>query len=215
MNFAALLSVLAEPELSPAEPQAVDEWRSLWDNVGWAEQWPAEDAANWFAETGVLGELMRPRPFEAFVESGIGLARAAPEARYTSWTETGPPGAELPGDWDEAVELTDGSLLVYPNDDRSEPTLSFYAPLQSRTPTATSDQPTPVAIVGFQLSRWRTRQVAQSEAFLASDGMCARWLVTTPAGGRDLVCRPDQCPGDCRRVVSVKRGGIRTARCAC
>ena len=215
VNFAPLLALLSESNLSPADPSALDVWRSAWHDVDWEEGWQPEDAASWFAETGVLGELLRARPFDGLIEAGIGLGQVSADAKYRAWTEeTFSPG-EPRGEWDEAVELTDGSLLVYPNDEGTEPNLSFYAPLTPRVRQASPDESVPMAVLALELARSATRRVARSETFLASDGMCARWLVTTPDGGRDLVCRPDQCPGECRRLVSVKQGGIRTARCAC
>jgi hypothetical protein len=213
LNFAPLLSLLATTDFAPANPEAMDTWLAAWENAEWDEPWPAEDAANWDAETGVLAALLEPRPFGAFAEVGAGLGRVSEETRYTSWAATQESGFQPRGEWDEAVELSDGTLLVYPNDDGRTPRLAFYASLAPARYVPEGDEPVRLGIVAFQLGR--RRRVKRTEVFVASDGMCARWLITSSDGSRDLTCRRDKCANDCRRDVSIEKGGIRTATCIC
>lgn len=128
----------------------------------------------------------------------------------TSWAPFG--GSEQDWRfWDEAVALDNDGFLSYPNDAESTPTLSFYAPVVHGDGPGT--EPIRLATLVFELGE--PRVVSRVRLRDHGDGKCARYLVTSDGGGRELSCEPLSCPHDCEKRTWVLPGGIRRARCAC
>jgi hypothetical protein len=216
MNFLPLFLSFFDSIPEPADPDAREIWLGSWSEVGGAfDGWSAREAAHWALEAPPLRGLLEPRSFDALTETrSVGPALLSPKAREDAWTPRGalPLNLRLRGRWDEAVELSSGELLAYPNDGEPAPNLSVYAPL-AEDPALEAGEPIPVATVRIELSR---ELVDGSMQLLpGSDGQCSRWLARSERGERDLICLREACPNPCEQRVSLHPGGIRTARCAC
>jgi hypothetical protein len=211
MNLVPLLVTALDDSLPPPDDLALDLWREQWEDAArwFGGPWSLEDAVSWVRESPALSELLQPRSFDALVDTGPGVVRLSAAEADRGWAS--PPNQlhsawENERVWDEAVELADGSFLAYPNDAGSPPNLAFYAPVPPADPI-----PLPTLVLELSEPRVFNRIRLRDDA----DGKCARYLVRSQDGARELSCERLTCPNECVRRAWVDKGGIRRARCAC
>lgn len=223
MNIAGLLAYRVFSEQLPAiNMEALSYWDERWARAierlampysvyggGAQAQWSIDEAAAWARGTPVLLAMLAPRPFHRLLDSGAAIALIRDSARWSPLE--GDEDDHSPEAWDEAIELSDESLLVYPQDASDAPYLGFYTTLPLRRPLE-FDEPVRVGTLAVPLLA--AAAVGAPRVFIDSDGSCERWLVVD-GDSRDIECQAAGCPRGCSRRVTVLRGGVREARCAC
>lgn len=210
MNLAQLLAASLYLDVTPADDAALGIWRGEWDEATerLGDDWPLDDAVDWIRQSLALSGLFRAQSFNEMIEAGPSLALVNVDP-----VASGSPSS-VEGDWrswDEAVELRDSRFLLYPNDAESTPNLSFYAPVVHADMPGTE----PIRLATLVLELVEVRVVGRLRLRDDTDGKCARYLVTSDNGGRDLSCEPLSCPRDCETRTWVRPGGIRRSRCGC
>jgi hypothetical protein len=210
VNLAPLLAMSLDPDVTPADDAALGIWRDEWDQATdrLGDNWLLDDAVDWIRQSLALSGLFRAPTFNQMVEAGpsLALVNADPAA-------SGSPSS-VEGDWrswDEAVALRESRFLLYPNDAEWTPNLSFYAPVVHGDMPRTE----PIRLATLVLELVEVRVVSRVRLRDDADGKCARYLVTSDNGDRDLGCEPLSCPRDCATRTWVRPGGIRRSRCEC
>jgi hypothetical protein len=208
MNLAPLLATSLDDSLAPADETALDVWREQWEQaVDWlGASWEVDDAVDWVRDTTALTPLFRAQSFDGIIETGAGLARGYVELGLPIVT-----GAEEWEFWDETVQLRDGGVLAYPNDAERVPSVSFYAPIVH----GDGPGPGPIRLATLVFELEAPRVIRRVRLRDDADGACARYLVTSTTGERELSCESLSCPHDCERRTWVRPGGVRRSRCAC